>query len=348
MLAPVTHILPVTTIQRERLLPIRGTVLARRGQKVSPTDVIAEAILTPEHILLDVARGLGLPPAKADKHMQRKIGELVSEDDVIAGPTSLGRVVRTPHPGKVVVVGGGQVLIEITSQPYELVAGIPGVVIELVPDFGVVIATSGALIQAAWGNGRIDYGLLNVGITAPDDLMTADQLDVSLRGSIFLGGYCKDEAVLETAAELPMRGLILSSMEASLVPTAQKMPYPILLTEGFGRITMNSAAFRLLTTSERREVSINAEAMDRLKGVRPEIIIPLAASGDLPVETDVFMSERQVRVLRAPRLSQIGILKEVHTGLTTLPNGIRTQAGDVILESGETILLPLVNLEILE
>lgn len=348
MLAPVTHILPVTTIQRERLLPIRGTVLARRGQRVSPTDVIAEANLTPEHILLDVARGLGLPPAKADKHIQRKVGELVSEDDVIAGPTSLGRVVRTTHPGKVVVVGGGQVLIEIASQPYELVAGIPGVVIELVPDFGVVIATSGALIQAAWGNGRIDYGLLNVGITAPDDKMTADQLDISLRGTIFLGGYCQDEAVLKTAEELPMRGLILSSMEASLVPTAQKMPYPILLTEGFGRIAMNSAAFKLLTTNEQREISINAEVMDRMKGVRPEIIIPLPASGDLPVETDVFTSERQVRVLRAPRLSQIGTLTEVYTGLTSLPNGIRAQAGNVTLESGETILLPLVNLEILE
>lgn len=348
MLAPVTHILPVTTIQRERLLPVHGTVLARRGQKVSPTDVIAEANLNPEHILLDVARGLGLPPAKADKLIQRKVGEMISENDVIAGPASLGRVVRTPRPGKLVVASNGQVLIEVISPPYELVASMPGVVIELIPDFGAVIATTGALIQGVWGNGLIDFGLLNVGMNAPDDLLTASQLDVSLRGSIFLGGYCRDEAALKAAAELPLRGLILPSMEAALVPTALKMPYPILLTEGFGRIAMNSIAFKLLTTSERREVSVCAEAMNRLKGVRPEIIIPLPASGDLPVETDFFINGQQVRVLRAPYMGQIGILTTVHRGLTSLPNGISTHAGDVTLESGKTILLPLANLEVLE
>jgi hypothetical protein len=348
MLAPVTHILPVTTIQRERLLPIPGTVIARRGQKVAPTDVIAEANLSPEHILLDVARGLGLPPAKADKLIQRRVGEEVSENDIIAGPASLGRVVRTPRPGKVVVAGGGQVLIEVISRSFELVAGIAGVVIELVPERGAVIAATGALIQGAWGNGRIDFGLLNIGIKAPDDLITADQLDVSLRGSVFLGGYCRDEAVLSMAADLPLRGLILSSMEASLAPAAMKMRYPILLTEGFGRIAMNSSAYKLLTTNERREVSISAEAMDRMKGVRPEIIIPLPASGDLPIETDTFAEGHQVRILCSPHRGQIGTLSNIHAGLTSLPNGIRTRAGDVSLESGETVLLPLANLEVLE
>jgi len=347
MLAPVTHILPVTTIQRERLLPIPGTVIARRGQKVSPTDVIAEANLSPEHILLDVARGLGLPPAKADKHIQRRVGEEVSENDIIAGPASLGRVVRTPRPGKVVVASGGQVLIEVASRPLELIAGISGVIIELVADRGAVIATTGALIQGVWGNGRIDFGLLNVGIKDPDDLISADQLDVSLRGSVFLGGYCRDEAVFAAAADLPLRGLILPSMEASLIPAAMKMRYPILLTEGFGRIAMNSAAFKLLTTNEQREATVSAEFMERMKGIRPEIIIPLPASGDLPVETETFTNGQQVRILRAPHRGQIGTLTNIYPGLTSLPNGVRTHAGDVHLESGETILLPLANLEVL-
>jgi hypothetical protein len=348
MLAPVTHILPVTTIQRERLLPIPGTVLARRGQKVASTDVIAEANLAPEHILLDVARGLGLPAIKADKHIQRRVGEEVSENDIIAGPASLGRVVRTPRPGKIVSAGGGQVLIEIASRPFELIAGISGVIIELIPDRGAVIAATGALIQGIWGNGQIDFGLLNIGIHAPDDRTTADQLDVSLRGSVYLGGYCRDEAVLLAASDLPLRGLILSSMEASLLPLARKMRYPILLTEGFGRISMNSAAYKLLTTNERREVSISAEPMDRLKGVRPEIIIPLPTSGELPIETDNFTNGQQVRILLAPHRGQIGTLVNVYEEPTSLPNGIRARAGDVQLESGESVLLPLANLEVLE
>ena len=76
MLAQVTHILPVTTIQRERMLPVPGRVLARKGQKVNPADVVAEAVVTPEHLLLDVGRGLGLLPEEADQYIKVEAGSV--------------------------------------------------------------------------------------------------------------------------------------------------------------------------------------------------------------------------------------------------------------------------------
>jgi len=65
------------------------------------------------------------------------------------------------------------------------------------------------------------------------------------------------------------------------------------------------------------------------------------------VETETFTSGQQVRILRPPHRGQIGTLTNIYPGLTALPNGIRTLAGDVSLENGETILLPLANLEVL-
>ena len=351
MLASITHIIPLTTIRRERFLPVAGRLLVRTGQRVSTTDVVGEAIVNSEHLLLDLVRGLGVPAGKADNFLQCKAGDRVLQDDVLAGPVGLTkRVLRAPGNARVIVAGEGQVLLELESPPMELKAGLPGMVIDLLADRGVVIETTGALIQGVWGNYEIDYGLMIVLARSPDDELTVDRLDVSLRGSIVMGGYCQDVEVLKTAASLPLRGLILASMDPSLIPVASKIKIPVIVIEGFGNLPMNSAAYKLLSTNDQREVSLNAEQWDRFTGVRPEIIIPLPAPGEppLPPDADLFSVGQQVRIVRAPHKSDIGTIVDIRAGMTPLPSGLMAPTAEIRLESGENALLPLANLEVLE
>jgi hypothetical protein len=137
-------------------------------------------------------------------------------------------------------------------------------------------------------------------------------------------------------------------MSAALASVASKLQMPVILLEGFGHRAMNSVAFKLLSTNERREVAINAEPWDRYAGTRPEIIIQLPAPGSvsLPRETDFFAPEQQVRVLRAPHANEMGTIVSVK-GLTTFPGGLRASAAEVHLETGKNVILPLANLEIL-
>jgi hypothetical protein len=350
MLAPVTHILPLTTVRRERLLPVPGKVLVRKGQKVGATDTIAEANLAPEHILLDLGRGLGIPAKKVEKYVQIKVGFPVAEGDIVAGPAGMTRrVVRAPHNGRVIQIEGGKALLEVQGQPFGLKAAIPGIVADLVPDRGAVIETTGALVQGVWGNGGIEFGLMYVLATSPDHLLTPDRLDVSLRGSIILAGHCEIAETLKTAEEMPLRGVVLSSMSPALIPVAAKLRIPVMIIEGFGRRPMNSAAFKLLTTNERREIALNGESWDRYAGTRPEVVIPLPAASELPPprDADFFGPGQQVRVLRAPYAGKIGTLMDL-PGLVVFPSGIRALAGEVHLENGESAVLPLANLEVLE
>lgn len=349
MQAPVHHIVGLTSIVRERLLPISGMVLARLNQKVNSNDVVAETNWAREHVLLDVARILRVTPNVADSLVKCKVDDRIAAGvEIAVGKGLFPRSVRTAREGHVVAVGGGQVLMEVGESKIELRAGIPGMVIEIIPNRGVVIQIAGALVQGIWGNGRIDSGLLVNIAEKPDGVLTAGRLDVSLRGSILLAGMVKDAETLQTAADLPVRGLILSSLYPSLMQAAREMRYPIMVTDGIGALPMNSAAYKLLSTNAKREVTVNAEVYDRYSGARPEVIIPLPISTDPPAphELETLAAGLQVRMRRPPALGMIGSISSVKPGLTTLLSGLRAPAAEVILENGETVVVPLVNLEV--
>lgn len=350
MLAPLIHILPLTTIRRQRLLPVPGRVVVRLDQKVSPVDVIAEANFGQEHALLDVARTLGITTEKAHKLIQCKVGDRITKGQVVAHQSGLvAQVLRAPRAGRVVVIGDGRILLEIGEGGYELHAGMPGTVTRLITDRGAEITTHGALVQGVWGNGRVDIGLMLSLLSTPDQTLVAENLDVSLRGSILLAGFCEDTVVLQTAAELPIRGLILGSMAPGLIPLALQVRYPVLVIDGFGRRQMNSAAFKLLTTSVKREVALNTEAYNRYTGIRPEAIIPLPVSQEPapPSEAEVFARGQNVCLRRMPRMGEIGTIVDVLPAAATFPSGLRAPAGEIRLENGEQVVLPLANLEVI-
>ena len=349
MLAPVLHILPLTTIVRERVLPVSGKVNMHVNQRVNPTDVVAETTFAREHVLLDVARTFGIPTDEADKLIRVNEGDALAKDALIAEkPGLIPHTIKVPRAGRVMVCGSGQVLMEVSDARIELRAGLPGVVTQIIPDKGVVIRTAGALVQGVWGNGRIDYGLMISLLEKPDAVLVADRLDVSLRGSVILAGQVRDLDTLKAAAELPVRGLILSSMPSTLIQPAYQMKYPILVTEGFGALPMNSAAFKLLTTNNKREATVNADHFDRYTGTRPEVIIPLPISTEPeePNKYEQFGLGRHIRMRRPPNAGMLGTITDLPAGLSLLPSGLRAPAAEVKLENGETVLVPLVNLEV--
>ncbi|MFC2042831.1 hypothetical protein ACFLUA_01605 [Chloroflexota bacterium] len=350
MFAKSRYISPIVNIRRERTLPIPGKILVRRGQRINAMDTIAEAILSPKHRMLNLARGLGVSIGEVGQHLQCGEGMHFLKGDIIAGPVGRSRrVVRAPESGQVIQIAMGKILFEIETNPFQLKAGLSGNVVKIISNRGAVVETTGALIQGVWGNELIGSGNLVIRVDMPDEVLSVDKLDTSLRGSIVAGGSCEDEEVLKTAESLPLRGMIFASMRPGLIPTAVEIKVPVILTDGYENCPMNTAAFELLTSNNGHTICINAQAWDHYKGTRPEIVIPkLHLEGK--ASTDVIMSfcpNQTVRVTRAPSSGQIGRLINL-IGYAVMPSGVRTQAAEVLMENDLVNVIPLANLEILE
>lgn len=349
-LPPVTHVLPMTTIRRERRLPVAGTVTARVNERVQAQDVIAEAELAPRHYFLDLSRGLGVPVREAARHLVKEEGARVEAGEVLAGPVGLARrTVRAPADGKIAAITEGRVLFQARGRPYELRAGFPGTVISTDSERSVMLETTGALIQGVWGNGKQDFGVLRlVGEGAGSALQTRS-LDLQLRGAVLAAGYCENPAPLHQATELSVRGLILGGLASELIPVARRLPYPVVVMEGFGKLPLCQPIFQLLTNNAGRDVALEARPSEPHAAQRPEVIIPLPSSreADLPDEVIPMAPGLRVRALSGPQKGEVGVVREIMDKAFGYPSGILARSAIVDVEGSGPMALPLANLEVL-
>ena len=112
---------------------------------------------------------------------------------------------------------------------------------------------------------------------------------------------------------------------------------------------MNASAFKLLSTSARREAALVADLWNPYSGTYPEIVIPLPAQGASMQNTltGEFAAGQVVRLTCRPNQGSVGTIKDIIPGLSPLESGVQAQAAHILLESGEVVVAALANMEVL-
>ena len=344
-----TQITPSIQLRRRRTLPLDGTVMVRQGQRVKAEDVIAEATLPTHHVLVDVVRTFGLSgPKAAEPLIQRKVGEALSEHDILAETGGMfSRVIRTPGVGKIVSIRDGQILIQTESRTLSVLANYAGTIAEIDAKRGAVIETEGALIQGAWGNGKFAIGQLLCKAQTATSFLTSADLEITARGCIIAAAACNDAKLLDLATTLPVAGLILGTLPASLREKALTLPYPLLLIEGFGQSGLDGNALQLLAQFNNREATLNAQ-VDAENGLdRPEVLISSPAENNASLTVANITSGQRVRIHSAPFMGQTGTIEKILPGFTLMSNGLRVCAASVIMDNKEKKTIPIFNLDVL-
>jgi hypothetical protein len=356
MYYPVSsRITALTTVRRERLLPAPGQVLVSPGEVVGPADVVARCQLPGEIRVLDVCRILGIPRAQVGKYMRKSVGDMVQANELLASPRGpLGQIrrgCRSPVEGEVIEIRDGLILIESAATTFELRAHFRGEVTNVMPNRGVVISVSGALVQGMWGSGGEAEGVLKMLVDNPQKPLRARAIDVSCHGTVVVGGRIFEQDVLEQAIEARVRGIIVGGMDAELCQHLDSLPFPVLLTEGFGALPMSAPVFALLQANMGREVLLSADTRTRRDARRPEVLIPLRNGHDPSEEegTGILPLEEgaQVRALRAPHLGEVGKVVDLPAQPQMMESGARLPVAVVELDDSETVSIPLANLELI-
>lgn len=350
---PETRVMPMTLIRRERLLPTPGVIVVGLGQRVEPPDIVAQTELGGQFRTLEVARLLRVPPSKVKRYLKKGIDSPVTAGEVIASRPGLPpRQVRSPINGTLVGFDPhtGRVALESEGRQIDLRAYLKGVIGNVMEGRGVIVETPGALIQAAWGIGGESFGVLRVATDTASEPLKASSIDIKMHGSIVVGGGWITASALEQAQQLQLKGMIAGSIEGDLIPAALEMTFPIILTEGIGRVEMAAPIFELIRSQEGREVSISAETRTRWGVTRPEILIPLPSDTRPPpppaVGSPLTVGAR-VRVLRGPYRGKVGTVASIPVRAQRIEIGIRVHGADVRLASGMTVFVPFANLELL-
>lgn len=348
------RIAPLITQRRERLLPVRGEVLVHPGESVGSADVVARCRLPGRLRMVDLGQALGVRREQATRYLLKSIGETVQANELLAERSSpfgwRHRTCQAPADGRIVAIRAGQIFIQEAGTPFELHAQVDGRVTGVIPERGVVIATVGALIEGSWGTGGGARGVLKMVVDDPQEPLLAQPLAGDLRGALIVAGWIPDESALEGALEAKVQGIIAGSVNAELCPLLRSLPCCVLITEGFGSLPMSRPAFSLLTAFAGRKAAIRADFHAGWGADRPEVVIPLEEGKELPPEEPgplpLHVGAR-VRGLRVPYLGLLGTVTELPFLPQLVESGARLPVASVMLESGESVSIPQVNLQLI-
>lgn len=348
----ISNVKSLALIKRERLLPRPGEVTMRIGQQVNPAQIVARTIEQPQYTILNAARVLGVSPQDVPRYLLVEEGASLTKGmPVMRKPGSLGRskLYNSPVEGILDHVYNGRLVLQLKPSVIELRALARGYVNNVIAHRGIVLETTGTLIQAIWGSGKEASGRVKIGSRDEKGELAANTIDIEAHGAVIVAGTIADGSLLNTLEQNGVKGLIVGSLSAAMSAAAMQLSFPVILTDGIGSSGMTRAIFRLLQDAQGQEASLFGQ-INLKTGERPEIIIPLPANTNPanPASPGVKLEIGQtVRIMRTPYLGKTGKVTRLYERAKDSAIGIRMLGADVTLPDGNVVYVPYPNLDLL-
>jgi hypothetical protein len=353
-------------IRRRRELPLKGDILVQVGDRVHGEQVIARAQLEGELRIVRAAEGLGIIPSELPGLLRVKAQQQVEQGEILAEMRGLWGLFRStvvsPMAGTVEFVSPSTGHIGVRGAPkvLNLSAYIDGVVALIDDGRAVVIEHEATFVQGIFGVGGERIGTLKLLDVSQDSALTEAHIPSEARGQVLVGGHSPSPAALKKAARAGAVGFVTGSVsgdalheylgyDIGIAMTGDEdVPMTVIVTEGFGSISMGERAFAALSAVNGETVSINGATQVRAGALRPEIISRASSAPGARKDHEKGLEiGAQVRCIRVPYFGELGHIVALPHQPALIGTGAKARVLIVKLADGATITVPRANVEIL-
>ena len=367
---PGLKIVSKTLVEKDRKLPLKGEIKVKKGDKVTAETVVAATNLPGNVYPLNLAGQLGCEANEIGLYLKVKEGDQIKKGDTLAETGGFfgffKTVIESPITGSVESISSqtGKSILREPPIPVEVHAYVDGVVDEIYPEEGVKVNSVATYIQGIFGIGGEVVGELVMVSQSPDAVLEKDDIKIEHKGKIIVGGSLVTAEALNRAIEVGVKGVIVGGYDAEdlkeflgydlgvAITGTEEKGITLVVTEGFGKIQMAKKTYDLLKQSEGMKTSINGATQIRAGVIRPEVVIPLKASGNKEIE---YQSKNTgmnigspVRIIREPHFGEVATVVELPEQPVFIATEAKVRVVKIKTNSGEELTLPRANVEIIE
>lgn len=360
-------------VRKNRILPLKGDVVVKLGDHVSPDTVVARTHLPGAVVPLNVANKLGVPAEDLELVMQKKVGDRIKKGEPVAASRPLFGLKFLGTSKCEATIDGtiesvshitGQVLQRGEPTPVEVKAYVVGEVVEVIPREGVVVQCFASFVQGIFGIGGETHGPIK--IASPDNktVLTPEFITPDMKGKIIVGGSLVTADAIKKAVAVGAKGIVVGGFDDKdlrdflgydigvAITGSEEIGVTLVVTEGFGQINMAQRTFDLLKHHEGELASINGATQIRAGVIRPEVVIPRPASPsdkkDIDTAIEGLKIGSPIRVIRHPYFGHLGTVSGLPSPLQKLDSESHARVLEVQFDDGKRALVPRANVEMIE
>ena len=363
---PGLKVLASTKVLKTRLLPMKGQVHYKVGDTIESNDIVASTKIPGNVHMVNVSKQLNIEPENIKDCMLIKLDDKVKKNQIIAENKGVfgffKSQLRSPIDGFLENISDvtGQIIISEPPKPVEVSAYTSGTIKEVISEEGVVIETNATLIQGILGVGGENRGELIVLTDSPDQILESSMIKKEHKGKIIVGGSFLSLDAFYKAKKYDVAGIVTGGFSYKNLSTllgyslgvaitgSENIGPSIIITEGFGKISMAEKTYELLKIKNNKIASIDGSTQIRAGVIRPEILIPNEDKNNVGEDIQMIISEgSQVRVIREPYFGMVGIVRNLPPELKKMDSETLVRVATVEFENGNKKEIPRANLEMI-